>query len=56
MNIFAFVLFVIAAVIFFLLTDTVAGRYRRSSVALGLGVLTVGFIVQFCAQSHTVTF
>lgn len=56
MNVIAFVLFVIAAVIFFLLSDEVAGRYRRSSVALGLGVLTVGFIVQFCAVSRQIHF
>lgn len=56
MNVFALILFIVAAVIFFLLNDGVAGRYNRSSVALGLGVLTVGFIVQFCAHSHTVTF
>lgn len=56
MNVFAFILFIIAAVIFFLLSDTVAGRYQRSSVALGLGVLTVGFIIQFCAKAQQVTF
>jgi uncharacterized membrane protein YGL010W len=56
MNIFAFILFVIAAVIFFLLSDTVAGRYQRTSVALGLGVLTVGFIVQFCTATHQIHF
>lgn len=56
MNIIAFVLFVIAAVIFFLVSDAVLTRYRRSSVALGLGVLTVGFIVQLCTTSHHVTF
>lgn len=56
MNVFAFILFLIAAVIFFLLSDNVAGRYQRTSVALGLGVLTVGFIVQFCTASHPVHF
>lgn len=56
MNVFAFILFVIAAVIFFLLSDDVATRYRRTSVALGLGVLTVGFIVQFCTTAHTIHF
>jgi hypothetical protein len=55
-NVIAFVLFIVAAVIFFLVSDTVSGRWGRSSVALGLGVLTVGFIVEFCAKTHSVTF
>jgi uncharacterized membrane protein YGL010W len=55
-NVFAFVLFIIAAVIFFLVSDAALTRYRRSSVALGLGVLTVGFIIQFCAASHEIHF
>jgi hypothetical protein len=56
MNVFSLILFIIAAVIFFLLTDDFAGRYRRTSVALGLGVLTVGFIVQFCTVNHPIHF
>lgn len=57
MNVVAFVLAVIAAVIFLFVGDTVAlGTYRRGGVALGLFFLTVALIVQFITKSHTVTF
>ncbi len=59
MNIIAFVLAVIAAVIFLFLPDGQANRPgwlgQRSGVALGLFFLTVALIVEFIAKSHTVT-
>lgn len=56
MHVISLILFIVAAVIFFLVSDATLTRYHRSSVALGLGVLTVGFIVQFCTVSHPVHF
>lgn len=56
MNFIALILFIVAAVVFFLVPDARLTRYGRSSVALGLGILTVGFIVQFCSTHHSVTF
>ncbi len=56
MNIIALILLIVAAVLFL-----VGGSYRNppawySNTNLGLAFLTVGFIVQFAATSHTVTF
>jgi uncharacterized integral membrane protein len=56
-NIIAFILFLIAAVIFLVADREVGLRYRAwVSVPLGLCLLTVGFIVQFCSATHTVHF
>lgn len=55
MNIFAFILMVVAAVVF-LAGDPLWSRYQRSAVSVGLAFLTIGFIVQFCTTSHTITF
>jgi hypothetical protein len=56
MNIVAFILLIIAAVLFL-----VGGNYRNaphwySNTNLGLALLTVGLIVQFTATSRSVTF
>jgi len=55
MNIVAFILLIIAAVLFL-----VGGNYRNAphwySTNLGLALLTVGLIVQFTATSRSVTF
>lgn len=56
MNIIAFILFLIAAVLFFVAERPVVNRYSWANVPLGLFFLTVGFIVQFCTSNHTVTF
>jgi hypothetical protein len=60
-NVIALILFIIAAVLF-----VFGGAYRPatreggyawySHTNLALAILTVGFIVQFCATSHSVTF
>lgn len=56
MNIIAFILFIAAAVIF-LIGEPITGRFRLATgTSLGLAVLTVGFIIQLCADEHTVTF
>jgi hypothetical protein len=54
-NIIAFVLFIVAALIF-LIGDPFWTRYQRSALHVGLFVLTVGFIVEFCAKTHAVGF
>jgi hypothetical protein len=56
MNIIAFILLIIAAVLFL-----AGGNYRNaprwySNTNLGMALLTVGLIVQFAATSHSVTF
>jgi uncharacterized membrane protein YGL010W len=51
MNVLAFVLILIAAVLF-----GINAWITKSLVALGLCLLSVGFIVQFAATSHTFTF
>ncbi len=54
MNVIALILFIAAAVLF-----AVAGLvapYSGRLVSLGLAVLTVGFIVQFGAKTHSITF
>lgn len=58
MSVFAFILAIIAAVVFLFVGDAAINtRFAgRSAVALGLFFLTVALIVQFCARSHTVTF
>lgn len=56
MNIIAFILFVAAAVVF-LIGEPIRSRFRLATgTSLGLAILTIGFIVQFCADEHTVTF
>lgn len=47
MDVVAFILMIIAAVIFFFVPDSYWARYQRTSVALGLFFLTVGLICQF---------
>lgn len=56
MNIFAFVLAVVAAVVFLLVGDVRVGTRVRSGVSLGLFFLTVALVVQFCARAHGVKF
>lgn len=55
MNVIALILFIIAAVIFLFATP-LSTRMRLPALNLGLAVLTVGFIVEFCATKHFVTF
>jgi cytochrome c biogenesis factor len=54
-NVIAFVLLIVAAVVF-LAGDPFWSRWRRGSVAVGLFFLTVGLVVQFCTQNHSVHF
>lgn len=58
LNVIAFILAVVAAVIFLFVPDGyVSPRLRgRSSVALGLFFLTVALIVQFCSTTRGITF
>lgn len=59
MNVFAFILMLIAAIIFlFVPTGTVVQRGLGwwDSIRIGLFFLTVGLIVQFAAKAHTFTF
>ena len=51
MNFIAFILLLVAACCFGIET-----YLRKSLVALGLCLLTVGLIVEFAAHSHTITF
>lgn len=54
MNPIAFILMLVAAVIFLFLPNAITtNRFGgRTSVALGLFFLTVGLIVQFITKSH----
>lgn len=56
MNFFAFILWIIAAVVFLLVPDTyVNGRWGgRSAVAFGLCLFTVGAIVQLVTTNHPI--
>lgn len=58
MEIVAFILFIIAAVLFGLaaFNRNVTNPPRFNEVALGLCVLTVGFIIQFCSNNQQVHF
>lgn len=62
MSVVAFILFVVAAILFLLnwFTDRVAttstNRWPASLTDLGLCLLTTGFIVQFCEHSNKIHF
>lgn len=58
MNVVAFILFVVAAVAFFMcsLPRARAEVNRIDLLPWALGVLTVGFIVQFCHGGNAVNF
>lgn len=51
MNTFSLIFFCVAAVLFFLAVIQIPSRVQW--VALGLSVLTVGFIIQFMATTHS---
>jgi hypothetical protein len=55
-NAFAFVLLLIAAVLFGVAAILVRPHVPAFLVYLGLCLLTIGLIVQFASSSHSVTF
>jgi len=57
MEIIAFILFVIAAVLFLISGPAFhIGGQQYNGIPLGLALLTIGFIVQFCTTARQVTF